>query len=392
MKRSTVIVIILAGILVLGTGYALWDLAATKESFVISGFIEADDIQVGSKLGGRVLKVVAKEGQTVKEGETLVLLEPRELDASLAEAQATFRQVQAKYSLLTAGFRQEEIEQADAAAKQAQAELDQLISGPRQQEIDQVSADWMTAKAQAESARKHLKRMEDLSQRQLVAKQEYDDSRVKADEADLRMKSARERYDLVLAGTRKEEIERARQRVAETNARLRQLRSGHRKEEIAQAKSEMEAARAKAEVIRAQLYETVIRAPVDGLVETLELERGGLVAAGKPVVTLLRTGSSWVRAYLPEARLSSVRPGLRVSIRVDAFPDKEFAGVIRRIHRRGEITPRNPQTRDERASQVFQTEVVIDDPDHDLRPGMNANVIITKDARPFFTGRRDQRG
>ena len=378
MKRSTVILIILAGILVLGTGYALWDFAGTRESFVTSGFIEADDIHVGSKIGGRVLKVVAKEGQTVKEGETLVLLEPRDLDALLAEAQATFRQAQAKYALLTAGFRQEEIDQADAAAKQAHAELDQLVSGPRQQEIDQAAADWMVAKAQAENAHKLLKRMEDLSQRQLVAKQEYDDSRVKADGAELRTKSAGERYDLVLAGTRKEEIERARQRVAETNSRLSQLRSGHRKEEIAQAKSEMEAARARVELIRAQLYETVIRAPVDAFVEMLELERGDLVAAGKPVVTLLRTGSLWVRAYLPEARLGMVRPGLKVKVRVDSLPDKDFPGVIRRIHRQGEMTPRNPQAREERLMQVFQTEVVIDDPDHDLRPGMNANVTITK--------------
>jgi len=172
MKQSTVILVILAGILVLGTGYALWDFAAPKDALIISGIIEADDIHVGSKVGGRVLKVVAKEGQTVMEGETLVLLEPRELDASLAEAQATFRQVEAKYSLLTAGFRQEEIEQADAAAKQAQAELDQLVSGPRRQVIDQAAADCMAAKAQAENARTFLKRMEDLSQRELIAKQE----------------------------------------------------------------------------------------------------------------------------------------------------------------------------------------------------------------------------
>ena len=378
MKRSTVILIILAGILVLGTGYALWDFAAPKDALIISGIIEADDIHVGSKVGGRVLKVVAKEGQTVKEGETLVLLEPREFDASLAEAQATFRQVEAKYSLLTAGFRREEIEQADAAAKQAQAELDQLVSGPRQQVIDQAAADWMAARAQVENARKFLKRMEDLSQRELIAKQEYDDAQVKAGETEHRMKSARERYDLLLAGTRQEEIERARQRVAETHAKLRHLRGGYRKEEIAQAKSEMEAARARVDLIRAQLYETVIRAPVDALVESLDLERGDLVAAGKPVVTLLRTGSLWVRAYLPEARLGLARPGLKVTVRVDSFPDRDFTGVIRRIHRQGEITPRNLQSREERLLQMFQTEVVIDDPDHELRPGMNADVAIPK--------------
>jgi multidrug resistance efflux pump len=345
---------------------------------VISGIIEADDIHVGSKVGGRVLKVVAKEGQTVKEGETLVLLEPRELDASLAEAQAGLRQAEAKYALVTAGFRKEEIEQAEAAARQAQAELNQLISGPRRQEIDQAEAEWQAAKAQAENARKFLQRMEGLSKRDLIAKQDYDDAVTKADEAEQKMKSARERYDLLLAGTRQEEVERARQRVAEADAKRRQLRSGFRKEEITQAKSEVEAARARVELIRTQLDETVIKAPVDALIETLDLEPGDLVAAGKPVATLLRTGRLWVRAYLPEARLGLVKPGLNVKIRVDSFPSRDFTGVVRLVRRQGEFTPRNVQTYEERVLQVFQTEIVIDDPDHVLRPGMNADVTIPK--------------
>jgi multidrug resistance efflux pump len=84
----------------------------------------------------------------------------------------------------------------------------------------------------------------------------------------------------------------------------------------------MEAARARLELIRAQLYETVIKAPVDALVESLDLERGDLVAAGRPVVTLLRTGSLWVRVYLPEARLGLVQPGLKVKVRWILFRKK----------------------------------------------------------------------
>jgi multidrug resistance efflux pump len=375
MSRKTVIFVLLVAIFALA-GYIWWNGASETGGFVISGIIEADDIHVGSKVGGRVLKVVAKEGQTVKAGETLVLLEPRELDASLAESQAALRQAEAKYALVTAGFRKEEIEQADAAARQAQAELDQLISGPRQQEIDQAAADWKASKAQADNAQKFLQRMEGLSKRELIARQDYDDAVTKADEAEQKMKSARERYDLLLAGTRKEEIERARQRLAEADAKRRQLQKGFRKEEIAQARSEAEAARARVDFIRTQLDETVIKAPVDALVETLDLEPGDLVAAGKPVATLLRTGSLWVRAYLPEAKLGFVQPGLKVLVRVDSFPRRDFAGVVRRVHRQGEFTPRNIQTYEERVLQVFQTEIVIDDPDQVLRPGMNADVTM----------------
>lgn len=378
MRKSIILACVLIGAVLLGTGYALWNRVGPKGSIVISGIVEADDIHVGSKIGGRVLKVVAREGQTVKSGEVLVLLEPRELDASLAEAQAAMRQAQAKLALLTAGYREEEIEQAEAAMKQSQAELSQLVAGPRQQEIDQARADWLAAKAQAENSRKLQRRMEDLSKRDLIAKQDFDDAQARAEESEQKMKSARERYDLVLAGTRTEEIERARQRVAETEAKLRQLKRGFRKEEVAQAKSEVEAARARVELMRTQLDETVIKAPVDAVVEVLDLEPGDMVGAGKPMATLLRTNSLWVRAYLPEAKLGFVKTGAKVRVRVDSFPNRDFTGIVRRVSRQAEFTPRNVQTWEERVLQVFQTEVVIDDPDHILRPGMNADVTIPR--------------
>ena len=378
MRKSLILACVLIGAVLMGTGYALWNMVGPKGSIVISGIVEADDIHVGSKIGGRVLKVVARRGQTVKAGEVLVLLEPRDLDASLAEAQAAMRQAEAKLALLVAGYRDEEIEQAEAAMKQSQAELSQLVAGPRQQEIDQARADWLAAKAQAENSRKLQRRMEDLSKRDLIAKQDFDDAQAKAEESEQKMKSARERYDLVLAGTRTEEIERARQRLAETEAKLRQLKRGFRKEEVAQAKSEVEAARSRVELTRSQLDETVIKAPVDAVVEVLDLESGDLVGAGKPMATLLRTNSLWVRAYLPEAKLGFVKTGAKVRVRVDSFPNRDFAGIVRRVSRQAEFTPRNVQTWEERVLQVFQTEVVIDDPDHVLRPGMNADVTIPK--------------
>lgn len=378
MRKSLILACVLIGAVLMGTGYALWNMVGPKGTIVISGIVEADDIHVGSKIGGRVLKVVARRGQTVKAGEVLVLIEPRDLDASLAETQAAMRQAEAKLALLTAGYREEEIEQAEAAMKQSQAELSQLVAGPRQQEIDQARADWLAAKAQAENSRKLQRRMEDLSKRDLIAKQDFDDAQAKAEESEQKMKSARERYDLVLAGTRTEEIERARQRLAETEAKLRQLKRGFRKEEVAQAKSEVEAARSRVELTRSQLDETVIKAPVDAVVEVLDLESGDLVGAGKPMATLLRTNSLWVRAYLPEAKLGFVKTGAKVRVRVDSFPNRDFAGIVRRVSRQAEFTPRNVQTWEERVLQVFQTEVVIDDPDHVLRPGMNADVTIPK--------------
>ena len=324
-KKQAVLLIVVAG-LVAAAGYAVWKSRGQGDEFVVSGVIEADDIHVGSKVGGRVMKVVAREGQSVKAGDVLVLLEPDEPKASLSESQASLRQVEARLTELQAGYRREE--------------------------IDQAKADWLAAKAQHGNAEKLRQRMKDLVERQLIAPQEYDDARTKAEETEQRTMSARERYDLLLAGTRQEEI--------------------------AQARAGVEAARARVRLLKTQLDETVVRSPVNAVVEVLDLEPGDMVGAGKPVATLLRTTSLWVRAYLPEKRLGHVQPGLTVRIRVDSFPRKDFSGTVRRIHRQAEFTPRNVQTTEERVLQVFQTEVIIDDPEKILRPGMNADVFIKK--------------
>ncbi|MBI4525283.1 MAG: HlyD family efflux transporter periplasmic adaptor subunit [Deltaproteobacteria bacterium] len=375
MKKGLFLVALITALLAV-TGYTVWKSMWEPGEFLISGIIEADDIHVGSKIGGRVLKVVAKEGQKVGAGEVLVLLEPEELKASLLEAQSGLRQAEAKLAELTAGYRREEIEQAEAAVKQQQEVLRELVAGPRPQEVDQARADWLAAKAQYENAEKFRQRMKELTERQLVAQQEYDDASTKADEAAQKTKAARERYDLLLAGTRQEQIAQARHRLAEAEAKLKQLRSGFRREEIAQARAGVEMARARVQLLKTQLDETVIKSPVDAVVDVLDLEPGDLVGAGKPVATLLRTTSLWVRAYLPEDKLGYVRPGLKVKIRVDSFPGKAFSGVVRRVHRQAEFTPRNVQTWEERVLQVFQTEVVLEDAAGELRPGMNADVVV----------------
>jgi multidrug resistance efflux pump len=378
MKQSTFTITLVAGTLLVGTGYSLWNFAGQRNALVIPGIIEADDLHVGSKLGGRVLKVVAREGQTVKEGETLVLLEPGELDAALAEAQAAFRQAEARYALLAGASREEEIEQAEAAVNKARADLEQRLSGPQQEALRKAGADWAAAKAQLEESHRAVKRTEELAARDLIAKQEYRQALSALEEAERKAKAARERYEALLGGARQEDIEAARERVAEAEAKRRERRLGYRKQEIAHAKSEMERARARVQLIRAQLDETVIRSPADALVERLDLEPGDLVPPGKPVVTLLRTGSLSVRAYVSQAKLAQVRPGLKVKVRVDAAAQKDFVGVVRRVHRQGEPEPGKSETEQGNLLQMFEAEVTIDDPDHLLRPGMNADVIIPR--------------
>jgi HlyD family secretion protein len=140
----------------------------------------------------------------------------------------------------------------------------------------------------------------------------------------------------------------------------------------------VERARAALRQIDTQLAELEVRAPADAIVEVLQSRPGDLISPGSPVATLVEVDRLWVRVYVPEPELGYVQSGKEVSVTVDTFHGESFKGRIEEIASRGEFTPRNVQTRDERAHQVFGVRVRLDNSARKLRAGMAADVTIPK--------------
>jgi HlyD family secretion protein len=108
----------------------------------------------------------------------------------------------------------------------------------------------------------------------------------------------------------------------------------------------------------------------------LSVKAGDVVPANREVATLLLTNHLWVRVFVPAPWLGRVKLGEPASVRVDAFPGRDFKGVIEQIARAAEFTPRNVQTTEERVKQVFGVKVRLDNQDGDLRAGMAADVMF----------------
>ena len=119
----------------------------------------------------------------------------------------------------------------------------------------------------------------------------------------------------------------------------------------------------------------MIRAPVGGVVEALALRPGDLLAANAPALLLLDPSRLWVRAYVPEGRLT-LTLGQEVSLQVDPFPGERFRGRVSYIAGEAEFTPGNVQTPNERSKQVFRIKVSLVDGLDRLRPGMSADVVL----------------
>jgi multidrug resistance efflux pump len=314
---ASIVVVALVGLLV-------WS-QRRDEPLKVSGFIEADEIRVGSRVGGRVQRVHVREGHQVKAGELLVELEPYDLTARRAEAAAMLAQRKAR--------------------------LDELVAGPRAPEIAAAQARLDAARAQLDLAQLNYDKVKQSFESRAASKDEFDQAT--------------------------EELKSAQATVELRQQELRLLQEGTRSEEIAQAKAAVEQAEAAMAAIDRQIEELKIVAPVNGRIEAIELQPGDLVAANAPVLSMIDTSNLWVRAFVPENRLN-LAPDQKVRVTVDSFPDRSFAGHVSFVAHQGEFTPSNIQTPEERSKQVFRIKVTLDEGLDVLRPGMAADVWLDR--------------
>jgi HlyD family secretion protein len=347
--------------------------------FVVSGFVEADEIRVGSRVGGRVAEVLVQEGQQVRQGEPLFRIDPFDLNEQLAQAQAQLAGDRADLDRLKAGFRKEEVEEARAKRDQAAAALDKAVAGPRPPEIDIARERLKSAQASLELARSEFERISRLREQNQAATSEYDRAVREHKAAQADVAAAQQEVSLLVEGTRKEDVAHARAALAEADAALKLAESGYRPEDIAHAQAQVAGAEAQVAAIQTRISELTVKAPTRCVVEAIDLRPGDLVAANAPAVSLLDTARLWVRSYVPEARLGEVRLGESVPVRVDSFPNQRFSGRITYIAQQAEFTPRNIQTPEERSKQVFRVKVTMDGPGKErLRVGMVADVLFSE--------------
>jgi HlyD family secretion protein len=375
MKRKVIMGVIALAILIVA-GWFIHSYANSKNSFVYSGTVETREIQIGSKIGGRVTQVLVEEGQAVKAGALLVQFEFDDVKAQRAQAQAQLEQARADYQRLQRGNRPEEIAQAQATAQMQRAMLDAAQNGPRSQELQQAQADYAAANADAVNALTNYQRMEMLVRDDTVSRQQYDNAKATRDSTAQKAESLRQRLALLQAGTRKEDLQAAQERYRQAQAAADLMQHGYRKEDIDAGRAKMNEAQARVNQLDVQLKEAELFAPADGLVQTVSVRTGDLVGPGKIVVTMLESSQLWVKVYVPETDLAAVRVGQPAKVEVDSFRGRPFSGHIQEIASQAEFLPRNVQTRDDRQHQVFGVKVHVDNSDGALKSGMSATVRL----------------
>lgn len=267
---------------------------------------------------------------------------------------------------------------------------------------------------------------ERVDQGQLLA--QIDDRRFRqaVAEAEARLAAQRQRVRELEAGSRPQEIRRARaeleaaraerdnarnrlerlRRLAESQhvsqqriddaatalegaeARLRAAREnldlaeeGPREERIAAARARLEAQEAALANRREDLADTDLHAPAHGIVRNRLMEPGEMASPRSPVLTLALRDEVWVRAFLPEPQMGRVAPGMAARIRTDSFPERAFPARVGHISPTAEFTPKTVQTTEVRPDLVYRVRINACEPFDELRLGMPVTVEIQPDGR-----------
>ncbi len=313
-------VILMVVVLLLGagawTGYSLFfNDAHAPDNLLVSGNIEAHESVVSFKaVQSRVIELPFDEGQWVKAGTLLARLDDSDYRQQVAINEAALRVQEQE---LTSAM--QKLEAARATVTNDNADL-------AQKNIDYV-------------------RSRKLWSEKVIS----GDQRDHTDTA-LKQSNAAMQRDVAMERSAQQDIEvaKANTRNASENLKLATIMLGY----------------------------TTLRAPFSGVILTRQTELGEVMQPGTPVVTLADLDHVWLRAYVAETDLGRIRWGQAATVHTDTYPDRAYPGQISFISSEAEFTPKSVETHKERVTLVYRIKIDVENPRHELKPGMPADATI----------------
>lgn len=343
---------------------------------ILTGTVEATRISLASRVGGRIATHEAPEGSAVTANQLLVTLTNAQLLAQAPVLRAQRAQAEATWADLVDGTRPEEIAQARAALRASQERLALLEAGTRPEESAQAASTVDLAQAVQLQAEKEAQRARRLFDNGVIARQELEAAELRLTQTTEQLKQAQEQAALVAAGPRSQELAIARAQIAQQQAGIDLLEAGATPQTLERAEQVVEAIKAQEAALQTELTELAITAPRAGVIDRYLVDPGEVVAPGQAIVTLRDPLDIRLRAWLPEPALGQVRLGQLAEIRIEGRDT--LKATVLSIASDAEFTPRNIQTPEERATQVFAMDLRITDPPDWLRDGMTLEVILDR--------------
>jgi membrane fusion protein YbhG len=349
----------------------------SNDVIALSGRIEGDVSMIAPKSGGRIKEIRVGEGDIVKAGDTIAVLDDEQVRAREEQARAALGQAEARANSARdqVAVLQERLVQAQLGAEQSKVDASGRVS--------QADADLAAAEAQ-------LAQQEASYQLALFDKEAYtrlaQTGAVSERQGKVAASTADQQAAVVAAAHRRVDAAKSALAMARanlTNPAIRAAEIAGVRGQLAQQKAEIASATAQIEQVRAQLTEAqanrqdlVVRAPFTGTVMTKSAEPGEVVMAGTPLVSLVDLEKVYLRGYVPEGRIGSVKAGQPARVYLDSSPNSPLDAYVSRIDPQATFTPENIYFRDDRVKQVVGVKLQIKSGVGFAKPGMPADGEI----------------
>ena len=307
-------------------------------------------VPVACKIYGSVDKVFVEDNQAVKAGDTLLTLDPRDLQAKVDQARAAITQAQAQ------------IETSRADVEKAKVSFEQAKGSDLQ--VAQAALD--SRKASYDKARADLQRMKPLADREEISALQFDSFKTQADVAENEWKGAQRRLTSL-----------------QQEAEIRKVNVASLAGKVAQSSAQLEQAQASLAALELQLSYTKITAPIDGVVTRKSVELGQVVQPGQGMMTLIPLHQVWVTANFKETQLTNVHSGQDAEVKVD-MNGQTLKGKVDSISgstgsRMSLLPPENAVGNFVKVVQRIPVKIRIDEAEANkviLRPGMNVEATV----------------
>lgn len=290
--------------------------AVPQEVYIFAGKIEANDsVNLVSKIPGKITDIKVAVGSEVKEGDPIIYLDVKDIEA--------------------------QVRQAEAAVETAKANLNKVQSGARPEQIASAQANLDSAQKTVENVQKNYDRVKQLFDGGYASKQEFE-------QIEGQLISVKSQYTA------------AQQQLA-------MLKNGETKETITAVEAQVKQAESAADYAKTQLANGIILSPISGTVTAKNVNVGEMATPAQPLVTIVNSGQLHVDGYVPVDLLSKIKVGQPVILKISEISDKRFEGVISVI---------NSQV-DSRSKSVL-VKVTLKDGNDVLKPGMFAEIGLKK--------------
>ena len=339
------------GLLTVGSLIWYWFTARPSSDLVLIGTVDANEVEVSSKIPGRIQTLLVQEGQQVTEGQLIATIESDDLAAARAAADATVASNQQKLNETieterqTQGETSSQVVNAEAQVRASQAAL--------------VQAQANLAKQQADSQRTVA-----LAKQGIMSAQASEEAQASLNADQAAVTSAQENVAAAEASLRQ--------------ARAHELQATAAARTVASTREQVANARALAKQASVEIGYSKVFAPVTGRVDVWAARQGEVVSAGTPIVTVMDLSQTWVYAPLPETQADAVQLGDELRVVLPSGADIK-GKVISKAAEADFATQRDINGGRKRDIKTVQLKLIIPNPGEQFVPGMTADVYIPKD-------------